>query len=247
MDRVTKILIVEDEMLIAANISLELTSMGYEIMGIIPRGEEALLHIRETQPDILLLDINLKGKLDGIEVATEMQKDFDIPVVYLTANTDDAHFNRAKETKPYAFISKPFKKRDLKRALELTVVRIESEKQSKISHEVGNEESTVLDDSLFVRYQESMVKVPIAGIQYIEADRNYCRIYTSGKEYLLVLTLKDMEEKLPKRHFMRIHRSFIVNVSHIKEVATSHLVVADKLIPISKAYKEALLKRLQTI
>lgn len=247
MDTVTKILIVEDEMLIAANISLELTSMGYEIMGIIPRGEEALLHIRETQPDILLLDINLKGKLDGIDVATEMQKDFDIPIIYLTANTDDAHFNRAKETKPYAFISKPFKKRDLQRALELTLSRIESESEAKVPLEVGNEESTVLDDSLFVRYQESMVKVSIAAIQYIEADRNYCRIYTTGKEYLLVLTLKDMEEKLPKRHFMRIHRSFIVNVSHIKEVATSHIIVADKLIPISKAYKEALLKRLQTI
>jgi CheY-like chemotaxis protein len=111
---------VEDEMVIAANISLELTSMGYDIIGIIPRGEEALIHIRETRPDILLLDIQLKGEIDGIDVATQMQKDFDIPIIYLTANTDDAYFNKAKETKPHAFISKPFKKRDLQRALELT-------------------------------------------------------------------------------------------------------------------------------
>jgi len=121
MSTPARILIVEDEMIIAANLSLELTSLGYEVTGIIPRGEEALMHIRENQPDILLLDIQLKGEIDGIDVATQMQKDFDIPIIYLTANTDDAYFNRAKETKPHAFISKPFKKRDLQRALELTI------------------------------------------------------------------------------------------------------------------------------
>ncbi|HCY82024.1 MAG TPA: DNA-binding response regulator, partial [Xanthomarina gelatinilytica] len=70
-----KILIVEDEMIIAANISLQLTSLGYEVTGIIPRGEEALLHIKQHQPDMVLLDINLKGKIDGIETALLMLQD----------------------------------------------------------------------------------------------------------------------------------------------------------------------------
>ena len=119
MNTQVKILIVEDEMLIAANISLELTSMGYEITGIIPRGEEALLHIRENQPDIILLDIHLKGKLDGIQVATEMQKDFDIPIVYLTANSDDAHFNRAKKQSPMLLYQSLLKNEIYKEPLSL--------------------------------------------------------------------------------------------------------------------------------
>ncbi|AWV96958.1 LytR/AlgR family response regulator transcription factor [Arcticibacterium luteifluviistationis] len=247
MNTPVKILIVEDEMLIAANVSLELTSLGYEVIGIIPRGEEALLHIRENQPDILLLDINLKGNLDGIEVATEMQKEFDIPVVYLTANTDDAHFNRAKETRPYAFISKPFKKKDLQRALELTLTRLASEKEEDSSNEGIEEEFAVFEDALFVRFQDKMVKVPIAEIQYIEADRNYCRIHSLNKEYLLVLSLKEMEDKLPKNHFIRIHRSYIVNISQITEIATTHLVVNQKALAISKGFKKDLLKRIQTV
>ena len=109
MDKPIKILIVEDEMIIAANISLQLSTLGYDVTGIVPRGEEALLHIRQNQPDIVLLDIQLKGKLDGIETAQVMQIDYDIPIIYLTANADDDNFNRAKSTHPYAFISKPFK------------------------------------------------------------------------------------------------------------------------------------------
>lgn len=92
-----------------------------------------------------------------------------------------------------------------------------------------------------------MVKVIIKDILYIEAERNYCRIHSKDKQYLLVTTLKDMDEKLPKKHFIRVHRSFIVNVSQIQEIATSHIVIGKKAIPVSKALKEELLNRLQTI
>ncbi len=246
MNQKTKILIVEDEMIIAANISLQLTTLGYEVTGIIPRGEEALVHIEQHQPDILILDINLKGNIDGIETAQIMQKTFNIPIIYLTANADEAHFDRAKASHPYAFISKPFKKLDLERAIELTINRVKSEKEQG----KPNVEKTmpfILSDSIFVRHLEKMVRVDIKDILYIEAERNYCRIYSKLKEYLLVMTLKDLDEKLPQQHFIRVHRSFIINLSQIDEVATSHIVIAKKAIPVSKSLKEELLKRLQTI
>ncbi|MEO8406482.1 MAG: response regulator, partial [Chitinophagaceae bacterium] len=124
MDTLIKILVVEDEMIIAAKISMQLNGLGYEVTGILPRGEEALLHVEENRPDIVLLDINLKGNLDGIETALQLQKQTDIPVIFLTANADDATFNRAKAAKPYAFISKPYKQLDLQRAIELTISRM---------------------------------------------------------------------------------------------------------------------------
>lgn len=242
-----KILVVEDEMIIAANISLQLTNLGYEVTGIIPRGEEALLHIKENQPDIVLLDIQLKGDIDGIETAQRMQKDYNIPVIYLTANADEAHFNKAKTTNPYAFISKPFKKLDLQRAIELTVNRIQTENTLEEINIKDSLSPFILSDSIFVRNKDKMVKVDISDIHYIEAERNYCRIFSKGKEYLLVMTLKDLDVKLPAKHFLRIHRSFIVNIAHIDEIATSHVVIAKKAIPLSKTLKEELLKRLQTI
>lgn len=247
MNPVIKILVVEDEMIIGANISLQLTALGYEVSGIVPRGEDALLHLKENQPDIVLMDINLKGKMDGVETGLLMQQEHDIPIIYLTANADQANFERAKETHPYAFISKPFKKLDLQRAVELTVARLLTEKSEDKSRHLKNDLPLVIRDCIYVRHHEKMVKVPIQEIFYIEAERNYCRIHTKEKEYLQVMTLKDMEEKLPQNHFLRIHRSFMVNLSQIDEVATDHVVVHRKAIPFSKSFREELLKRLQTL
>jgi DNA-binding LytR/AlgR family response regulator len=247
-----RILIVEDEMVIGANISLQISNFGYEVTGIVPRGEEALMHVRENQPDIVLLDINLKGNIDGIQTAEMMQKEHDIPVIYLTANADDAHFNRAKATHPYAFISKPYKSLDLKRAIELTASRLQSASISenfivKESASQKGRSSSFLTDSIYVRNHDKMVKITIKDIYYIEAERNYCRIFSKDKEYLLVMTLKDISEKLPQGHFMRVHRSYIVNVEHIDEVTLSHIAVAKKAIPLSKSFRNDLMNVLQTI
>lgn len=252
MEAPVKILIVEDEMVIAANISLQLTSLGYEITGILPRGEEALGHIQIDRPDIVLMDIRLKGELDGVETAKVIQQEFDIPIIYLTANADDAHFNRAKETSPFGFISKPFKKLDLQRTIELVVAHISSEKNS--DNEIRSEKETleetapfILNDRIFIRNHEKMLKIDIKDILYIEADRNYCHIFLHGKEYLLVMTLKDIDVKLPQNHFLRIHRSYIINLSQIDEIAGTHVVIAKKAIPMSKDMRSELLKRLRTI
>lgn len=249
MAEATKILIVEDEMIIAANISLQLSELGYEITGILPRGEEALAHINEEMPDIVLLDIQLKGEMDGIQTAQLMQLEHNIPIIYLTANADDEHFNRAKQTHPYGFISKPFKKLDLQRAIELAVEQITLDKASVN----GNTSSKngiapfILNDRIFVRHHEKMVKIDIGDIFYIEADRNYCRIFSKEREYLLVMPLKDVDDKLSPKHFLRIHRSYIINLSHIDEIAGTHVVISKKAIPMTKAMRTELLKRIQTI
>jgi len=246
MNKNTTILIVEDEMIIAANISLQLNHLGYEVTGIIPRAEEVLPLIREHIPDIILMDINLKGDLDGIEVVKLIQNEYKIPIIYLTANSDEVHFERAKATNPYAFISKPFKKLDLQRAIELTLVRIQDE-QNMGKAELAPGEPFVMSDSIFVRSHDKMVKVCINDILYIEAERNYCKIHCKEKEHLLVTTLKYLEEKLTTNMLMRIHRSFIVNLSHIDEIATSHVVIAKKAIPLSAELKKQLLLHIQKV
>lgn len=247
MDTPIKILIVEDEMIIGANISLQLSDLGYDVVGIVPRGEEALIQIEQNKPDIILMDIQLKGKLDGIETAKQIQIKSNIPIIYLTANTDQQHFERAKETNPHAYISKPFKKLDLQHAIELTINRIMAGRDENLEH--IEEECTspyILSDSIFVKRNENMVKILINDIYYFEADRNYCKIYSKTRECLLVMTLKDIEKKLPKESFLRIHRSYVVNLSHVDEVAGTHVVILKKAIPLSKAMRGKLMNRLQT-
>ena len=248
MDTLIKILVVEDEMIIGAKISMQLTSLGYEVTGMLPRGEEAIAHVAENKPDIVLLDINLKGKLDGIETALQLQKVADIPIIYLTANSDEATFNRAKVSRPYAFIAKPYKQLDLQRAIELTISRMaENETGPQTENNTDEEQPFILSDRIFVRHKEKMVKIIVAEILYIEADRNYSRIFTKNKEYLLCITLKTIEEKLPARIFLRTHRSFIVNLAQIDEVTDGYVIISQKAIPLSAGLKEQLLQRIQTL
>ncbi len=248
MDTLIKILVVEDEMIIAAKISMQLTSLGYEVTGILPRGEDAIQHVKENKPDIILLDINLKGKLDGIETALQIQQFAQIPIIYLTANSDEATFNRAKPTKPYAFISKPFKQLDLQRAIELTISRM-AENATGINNEstAGEEQPFILSDRIFVRYKEKMIKIMLADILYMEADRNYSRIFTSSREYVLSIPLKSIEEKMSMQLFMRIHRSYLINITHVDEVAENHVIIAKKSVPIGTGMREQLMHRIKTL
>lgn len=246
-----KIVVVEDEMIIGAKISMFLSELGYEVTGILPRAEEVLFHIRENTPDIALLDINLKGGMDGIGLAEILRTEHGIPVIFLTANTDDATFNRAKATKPYAFLSKPFKKLDLQRALELTISlmadKAPTEEAPSGTSIAEADVPYILSDRIFVRQKDTMVKIVFDTILYIEAERNYCRIVTKQKEYLLTMPLKSLEDKLPAAHFQRIHRSHIVNLACVDEVAEDHVVIGQKTLPLSKTLREGFLNRIRTV
>ncbi len=239
-----RILVVEDDMVIAANISLQLTRLGYEVTGIETRGEEAVVHAKENTPDILLMDVNLRGKLDGIATAAAIQKNNDVPIIYLTANTDEATFGRAKTTHPYAFISKPLNAVQLQRTIALVVVQL---KEKEGTLEKCTEPIEILEDRIFVRHNGKMTRLLLNDILYIEADRNYCNIVTSANHYVLTVTLKTIEERLNQVHFLRIHRSYIVNISKLDAVGESHLEINRKVIPFGKSYKELLMSRLQTI
>lgn len=248
METRIKILVVEDEMIIGAKISMQLTNLGYEVTGILPRGEEAILQIRENKPDILLLDIHLNGKLNGIETARLLQQTDNIPVIYLTANSDEATFNLAKSTRPQAFISKPFKQIDLQRAIELTISRMtDTAPTHPAIEQTEGDQPYILSDRIFVRSKDKMVKIMLGDILYMEADRNYSRIFTAHREYLLSTTLKTIEEKMQMQCFLRVHRSYLINITQIDEVAEHQVMIAGKPVPLGIGMREQLMQRIQTL
>ena len=242
-----KILIIEDEMIIGAKISVYLSELGYEVMGILPRAEEAMLQIQQYPPDIILLDINLKGEMDGIQLAGFLQGKCTIPVIFLTANTDDATFQRAKATKPFAFLSKPFNRLDLKRALELTIGLMANSTTTQEESIDGVEDFYALPDRIFICYNKKMVKILFETIFYIQAERNYCRIITQNKEYLLSMPMKQLEKQLPTSIFQRIHRSYVVNLSQVEEIEEGSVIVGSKCLPLSKAMREDFLSRIRRV
>lgn len=243
MKKIIRILIVEDDMIIGANISLQLSKLGYEVTGIESRGEEAINHAKENTPDLILLDINLKGSLDGIQTANAIHEFKGIPIIYLTANSDEATFMRAKETHPKAFISKPFNRLNLERTIALVVEQLKEEKGNTSAASAVE----VLGDRIFIRHLGKMEKLLLDDILYIEADRNYSTIVTNESQFVLTNTLKVMEAKLPKGHLTRVHRSYIVNISKLEVVADHHLEINRKVIPLGKSYKNHLFSRIQTI
>lgn len=240
----TRILIVEDDMIIAANISLQLSKLGYDVTGIESRGEDAINHAKENHPDIILMDINLKGKLDGIETAKSIQDFFDIPFIYLTANSDEASFQKAKETHPYAFISKPFNKLNLERTIALVVGKITEENMEKKSS-AGIVEA--LEDRIFIRSQGKLIKVMLDEILYIGAERNYCNIITADQNFTITSPLNVLFEKMASKDFLRVHRSYVVNIKKLDAVADSHLEINKITIPVSKMYKEDLIKSIKKV
>ena len=127
-----KILLVEDENIEAMDIKRTLESFGYEVPYVASSGEEAVEKALEIMPDLILMDIVLKGDNDGIEVASKI-KNLNIPVIYLTAHSEESKIERAKLTEPYGYIIKPYDRNELKYAIELAIYKNQMEKALKES------------------------------------------------------------------------------------------------------------------
>jgi len=122
-----KILVVEDEGIVVLHIKKTLERLGYEVTGIAATGEDAIIKAMEDRPDLVLMDIVLKGAVDGIDAAEKIRAIFSIPVIYLTAHADEMTLERAKLTEPAGYIVKPFRKRDLFIAIEFALYKSRAE------------------------------------------------------------------------------------------------------------------------
>ena len=124
-----RILIVEDEHIVAMGIKRMLKGLGYTVTGVASSGEDAISKAESTFPDVVLMDIMLKGDMDGVEAAKEIRERFDVPVVYLTAYSDNNILERAKRTEPLGYIVKPFDEKDLYSNIEVALHRHRKEKE----------------------------------------------------------------------------------------------------------------------
>ena len=239
------IIIVEDDPIIAADLSDRLSEMGFGVLGPLAAGEDALPFFdQKPSPDLALLDIQLEGEWDGIETARHICEKKDLPIVFLTSNSDEATFGRAKQVNPQAFLSKPFRGRDLKHAIELALGHF----MKNASAAKAPDDAYLLNDRLFIKVKHHMQRLFFKDILWIEADDYYCKIIVREKELLVTKTLKKFSEDISGRpEFMRVHRSYIVNLSHIEEIGELYLHIGKNKIPVSKSIRGELMERLRNV
>lgn len=131
----TSIILVEDEIIVAADVKNRLENMGYSVLGIFDTGEEAIEKVGELKPNLVLMDIVLKGEMDGIDAALKIRELFNIPIIYLTAYSDEKTLERAKVTEPFGYVLKPFEDREIQSAIEMAIYKHQMEKKLKESEE----------------------------------------------------------------------------------------------------------------
>lgn len=233
----TRIYIVEDEPLIAATIQTVLEKDGYEVVGSADNAKEAAFDIENLQPDIFLVDITLEGKMDGVELVEYIKRKFDIPFIYITSLADDLTLERVKHTNPAGYIVKPFNERALKTSIELAMH----------SSKTSTTPVAMISDSFFIKEKGELLKIALKEILFVEAFDNYCFIYTGKAKHIVSQTLKTIEEKLPGQQFLRVHRSYIINLSSIKSILENCVYIEKHRIPVSNSYRNILLSRVHLL
>lgn len=247
----TKVIIVEDESIVAKDIQNILKNLGYIVPAVVSSGDKALDEVEKHQPDLVLMDIMLKGEMSGIQAAEIIRERFDIPVVFLTAYADESTIEKAKSAIPYGYIIKPFKEKELETTIEMAINKHLSDMEMKKERDLLH--SIVLDkeskDSIFVRADYRLNKVKFNDIYFVEALKDYVVINTSDNIYTTHTTMKEMMRILPEKEFVRVHRSYIVRLDKIFSIKYPDLVIEGKMkvIPIGGLYRKELFSRLNLI
>lgn len=254
-----KILVVEDQLIIARDIEALLMDWGYDVIGCAASSSEALMLFEKHQPDLALVDIHIEGDMDGIEVAKYFNATRPIPIVYLTAQADKGTVERAKSSNPSAYLLKPFDERHLQISLELAfdiyVKQHNTTTKTEVNMAVSNANDIKLssdiilqnDDSIFIKQNYRFVKLKKDELIMIEADRNHSYIYTKQHRYIVRMPLANVIERLQNDNLVRVHRSFAVNIRYVEEFNDSEITVNAKSIPFTAAYKEDFLRNFNVI
>ena len=232
-----KIGIVEDELLIAEKIKRTLLEIGYDVCEPVSTYEEALDMIESEAPDLVLLDVNLQNKKDGINIGQYINETHPIPIIFLTAYSDAATVERAKKVRPYAYLVKPYTKEELFAAVEIAFNNF------KAFTEISDKTKSVPQRTsyTFIKEQNRFIKILLETILYIESMENYVVIYSNNhKKSTIRSTFSEFLEQLPKDKFYRTHRSFAIHTDFIDNIEYSEVIVAGQKVPMSKTYRQGL-------
>lgn len=228
------VFVVEDDFELLDNIQIILDHLGHSVVGFADNGEEALELILNSRPDVILMDIMLAGNLNGINLALKIRDFMNVPIIFLTAFSDTDYLDEISVISEASFLLKPFMQESLNSAVYLAM-----KKQNKKIK--TNKFLNIKDKGLTVPLKESEILM-------LKADGLYTRIFTNDRQYLVRDILKDIQINLSQDIFIRIHKSYLVNIDYVTAFNSKKVNVLNFVVPIrrgfSKDFSELLNNRL---
>ncbi|MBV6644948.1 MAG: response regulator [Cyclobacteriaceae bacterium] len=217
------ILIVEDEPLIGQDLKFLLEDMGLTEVSLVLKYDTALEWLKTRPFSLVLLDINLSGEKDGIHLAEFINDHFSIPFIFITSYYNRETISRAKKTNPAAYILKPFDQHDIKVNVEIVLYQLDQVKNQQ---------------PVFVRDKTGMTTIDPSSVCYVEADDNYSRLVSQESQQVVSHTLKKMEDELKDYGFIRVHKSFLINLKKVNMVKEGYVYLDEFKIPIGRTYRQ---------
>jgi two-component system, LytTR family, response regulator LytT len=227
-----KILVVEDEILVATDIEEALISLDYEVQNCVATGKAAIEEVERSLPDLILMDIMLKGEMTGIEAAQEITKKHDVPIIYLTANADIATIEKAKISLPYGYIIKPFTERDLQTNIEIARFKFENDMKAKVESDQFREFFKPEDhasNKLMVESGTGLKKIDPSEVYFIEKNEEGAIIHLFDDQIEVKRSPEALAGKFSNHSFVRINTDFIVNAKKVFIKKYPEIIIADKM------------------
>jgi DNA-binding LytR/AlgR family response regulator len=245
-----KILIVEDEVLIAEDLKEILLEVGYEEIFKARNYAQAIEALDSKSIDIVLLDINLNDAKSGIDLGLYIHQNLNLPFIYITSYSDAETIESVKQTKPSAFLLKPYNKTHLLASIEIAFFNYSTNlnaadkpNEDSINNETENE--LIINRQFLVKDGYRYVKVPLDDILWFESDKNYIEINTQQKKYLLRTSLKKLQSLLPTDQFVKCNKQFIVNMTQVDSFNNNSIEIKGQQIAISRTEQLEVLKILK--
>ena len=242
MSKQIQVLIVEDEFIIADYVQGCLENLGYVAAGVCASYNEALTALHSLQPDIVIIDIGIKGEKNGIDIANHIVQHLDMPFIFASSHGDKATVDKAKLTKPAAYLIKPFTEEDLYASIETALMNFASQK----TETRAEQEIIIINDGIFVKHKNKFTKILLDELIYAEANDNYVDLFTHNGHFTLKTTLLKLQEVLPA-YFSRIQKSYLINLHQLKSFDMEEAIVHNKTLPIGKSYYDSLVEKLNIV
>lgn len=237
-----RILIVEDESLVAMDMSDMLIRMGYDVLPAAYSYDEALDMLESQKPDLALLDINLSGEKTGLDLGQVLRAKYSIPFIFITSHSDKSIVSQAAALRPSGYLVKPFGQEDLYTSIEMALANFYAGEEPPRKSPGWN-----INDSIFVKIDTRFVKLNISDILYLESDGNYIFIYTDKTKHIVRSNFRDFLRNLPGEHFIQVHKSYIIHVQKVDSFTHTELVTGKATIPLSRNFKDELFERIKRI
>ena len=239
-----RIFAVEDNLIHQENLRLTLEDLGYELVGLEDSAEAARKVLPQAKADVYLLDIQLSGEQDGIQLGHYINTHWPSPIIYVTSFQDSQTFQRARQTQPFAYLSKPLNPISLQSSIESALQHFAYE---EASDSPSWQVDILMHDCFFVKVGKKLIKFTAGEVRWVAVSGNrYCKIVSGDRQAHVRASLSEIQGRLDSHPFVRVHRSYLINARFIDSIheAEQWVSVEGQQIPIGKTYRDAFFKQI---